>query len=285
MIFVLRIARVFFEKTIFITGASSGLGRALAISLSQQQVSLVLMARNLTELQETKNRCSSASRVIIVPGDVTVQEDCQKAINKCIECFGKLDYLILNAGVSMWSSFENLMDASILKKLMDVNYFGMVNCVYPAISYLKQSKGMIIAISSLQGKLAVPYHSGYAASKFAVQGFFEVLRAEFQRAIDILIVSPAWIKDTQLKKNAYSNQKEINGNSLAKQKNKALSLSYCVKHILKAMHKRKQQLILPARYRLLFWLQMISPRLLNFLIKKIVNLDSAVKPVASRSRV
>lgn len=268
------VTKLFVGKTVFITGASSGLGRALAISLSKQGASLLLMARNLDGLQETKKRCLSAAKdsttICVLAGDVTIPKDCERAVKECMTCFGKIDYLILNAGISMWCRFENITDISVLKKVMEVNYFGMVNCVHAALSHLKQSKGMIIAISSIQGKIAVPYHSGYVASKFAVQGFFEVLRAEVRAAIDILIVSPSWIRDTQLKKHAYSDPSELHADSLAKQKSKAISLNDCAQQILRAMIKRQKELILPIRYRLLPLLKIFSPKLLNFLVNSAI---------------
>lgn len=260
---------MFTNKSILITGASSGLGRSLAIKLYQQNANLLLMARNLQELEETQRLClasqsHNSNPPLLVQGDVCVMEDCDKAVKKIIAHHGQIDYLVLNAGISMGVQFEQLTDLTVLRRLMDVNYFGAIQCVYYALPHLKRVNGMIVAISSLQGKMGVPFHTGYAASKHALQGFCDSLRIELARQVAILVVSPTWIKGTNLKK------KSVTTNKVASQLPLGISLEYCAQEIIKGMKARKREIILSPKYKPLIWLRFFIPRLLDFLMIKFV---------------
>lgn len=256
---------MFNNKSILITGASSGLGRELSIQLSKQDAQLILVARNKEQLEETYKLCLQANRnviVLLVIADITQSEDCENAVLEALSYFGRIDYLILNAGISMWSKFEDIQDISIIHKLMETNYFGAVNCIFHALPHLVKSKGMIVAISSIQGKIAVPYHSGYSASKHALQSFLDTLRLELNDKVRILTVSPGWIKGTDLKKNAYQSTSQVE----VKHHDEAISVEYCANQILKAMGRQQKELVLPFKYRILPWLKLLSPKLLDFLI-------------------
>lgn len=250
---------MFRNKTILITGASSGLGRSLAIAFSKEKANLALVSRNQTELEITKSYCDFNTVTLI--GDVCDPVQCKEAIEKCISLYGTLDYLLVNAGISMWAKFDELTDPAIMKKIMDTNYLGAVNMIFYALPHLKSQNGMIVGISSIQGKIPVPYHSGYSASKHALDAFLDVLRLELQKEVAILTVSPGWIEDTNLKKNAY----RLNQEPTRHQRDK-LSLDQVTQGVMKAMIQKKSQLILPAKYRLLPGLKTLFPKLINYLI-------------------
>src|SRR5689334_29100 len=114
------------NNTFLITGASSGLGRALAIKLANKNSNIALMSRDLAGLQETAECCGT--RPLLIPGDITKEADCCTAISQVISHYGQLDHLILNAGISMWSHFEDLVDLSAIQQLIQTNYMGAVNC-------------------------------------------------------------------------------------------------------------------------------------------------------------
>lgn len=261
---------MFNQKVILITGASSGLGRALAIEFSRLNAKLALWARDREQLEVTRKLCLEANKQqsipLLVQGDITLLENCAQAISQTINHYGKLDYLVLNAGLSMWSTFEKIPDVSLLRRLMEVNYLGAVQPAFYALPYLKKNKGMIVAISSTQGKIALPYHSGYSASKHALQGFLDALRMELKDQVSILTVSPGWIRGTNLRKNAYVTTENITQRASGTREKEALTLEFCVQEIIKAMLHRKQELALPAKYRLLPWLKLLCPRLLDRLI-------------------
>jgi len=225
-----------------ITGSSSGLGAALAIALSKQGVKITLFARNQKGLEETQRQCPSET--IVIPGDVTKPEDCKRAIEETVKTFGSIDHLVLNAGLRMCSRFENT-DLALFKTLIDTNYLGAVYFTHYALPYIKQSRGLITAISSIQGKIPVPMYTGYSASKHALQGFFDSLRSE-NPDLDILLVSPSWIG--------------TNG----------LPLNHCVQSIISSMQKRKKELFLPKKYIFIPWLKLLCPRLLNWTVARAV---------------
>lgn len=262
---------MFSNKTIFISGASSGLGQSLAIALSQQNANLILFARDRANLEKTARACSQPP--LLVQGDVTHSTQCAQAIVEGVDHFGQLDYLILNAGISMWSPFADLESLSMITQLMQTNYLGAVNCTFPALPYLKKTQGMIVVISSIQGKIGVPCHAGYAGSKHALQGFFDSLRMELsQDKIKILSVCPGWIANTALKQHAlraFPKQPEAQLTSRAS----AIPLEVCVSKIIKAMQHMQRELILPRHYRWIPWLKLICPGFLDWLIAKQISLQ------------
>jgi len=269
--FIKEHAMSFKNQTILITGATSGLGKTLAIDLSYQGANLILAGRDVLALNETALQCQNKSYVI--PTDVTAESDCRNLMTEAIKHVGQIDYLILNAGISMWSTFESLADLSMTRQLMETNYFGAINCVHYALPHLKISQGMIVVISSVQGKFGVPYHSGYAASKHALQGFFDTLRMEIKKDnIDVLMVLPGWIRGTSLKQRALKNttvhEKVIDPSVHKKHNRLSSSINDCSKDIISAMSKRKREILIPRTYKALLWLKLLFPKWLDILISK-----------------
>ncbi len=257
-------------KTIIITGASSGLGRALALELAGLNANLVLFARNRENLLETQNLCAQFnSPSIIVSGDVTKPKDCQKLIELTVEHFGALDILIANAGIGLWAKFEQIEDLAILNKIMTTNYLGAVNVTHHALPHLRKSQGLIAVISSIQGKQGVPFHSGYAASKHALHGFFDSLRIELQgTGVDILLALPSWIWNPDWRQSTLGMDGQPRGESSQKHSNSAVSLEECSQAIVKAIMKRKREVVIPAKLRFLPLLNLINPRIVEYFLKK-----------------
>ncbi|MCH8287438.1 SDR family NAD(P)-dependent oxidoreductase, partial [candidate division KSB1 bacterium] len=155
------------------------------------------------------------------------------------------------------------------RNMMDINYLGVVHCLYYALPMLKVNKGMMVVISSIQGKIGVPYHTGYVASKFALQGFFQSLRMELDGSgVDILMVLPHWIRGTNLRSNAFGKDGSTLGDSRQKHTGESITVEECCRKIIKAMQKRKKELVIPPKLKLLPWLNMISPGLLEWIINK-----------------
>ncbi|MEE8349984.1 MAG: SDR family oxidoreductase [Acidobacteriota bacterium] len=258
-------------KTAIITGASSGLGRALALDLARERMNLVLAARNADALNQIATQIESLnSTPMVQPTDVTDQAQCQVLIQRAVEKFGKIDYLILSAGISMWVRFDEITDISILQKVMDTNYFGAVNCILPALPHLKENRGSIVAISSAQAVIGVPHHTGYSASKHALRGFLEALEFEVGDDIHILNVMPGWIRGTNLRANAFAGD----GSCLSgtpQHDDQAVGLQDASVRIISSMGKRRRELYIPAKLRVLPWLRVISSGWLKFVIKRAVN--------------
>lgn len=271
-------------KTIIITGASSGLGKALAIALAAHNVKLVLAARNQDALHEVAEACKrpGSPLPLTVRTDVTDAEQCRAMVDESVKQYGSIDYLILNAGISMWSRFEDVTDTSIFHKIMAVNYLGAVHCIHAALPQLKKSRGSIVAISSVQGKMGMPYHSGYAASKHALHGFLDSLRMELTD-VHILTVMPHWISGTRLRENALGTDGQKIGLSKRRHTKESISLDQCSQAIIKAMIRGKKEVAIPFKLNLVPWLKLIAPGFLRNLVTR--KLKSQKPPPASNPQV
>ncbi len=260
---------MFCEKTAVITGASSGLGASLALAFAEAGANLGLFALDEEGLVETEGKCREHGvGVLTATGDVGKPEDCEQVVERTVSQFGSVDYLIACAGISMWARFDEVEDIALFRRLMETNYLGIVHCVYYALPHLKKSKGTIVAISSIQGKIGVPHHTGYVASKHAVQGFFESLRTELiGSGVDVLTVLPHWLRGTNLRKSALGRDGSAVGESRKKHSKESVSLEACSEAIIEAMKKGKRELIIPSKLKFLPWLNLINPKIVQFLVK------------------
>jgi short-subunit dehydrogenase len=253
----------FKENVVVLTGASSGIGRALALQLAEQGAWLALGARDSQRLDEVCQRCQElGGKALFVQTDVADRSRCVRLIAKTVQEYGRIDTLINNAGITMWSLFEDMQDLSPLEKIMQVNYFGSVYCTYAALPYLKQSKGRIVAISSLTGKAGVPTRSGYAASKHAMVGFFDSLRIEIARyGVSVTIVYPDFVA-TEIRQRAYGPDGKPLGDSPV-QEGKVMSAEECARLTLQAVAKRKREEIMGLRGKIGQYLKLFVPAVVD----------------------
>ena len=256
-------------KTVIITGASSGLGAALAVAFAQSGANLSLFSFERERQEEVAGRLREiGASVSVTIGDVTSPDDCKRLVDDTVSEFGGVDYLVANAGISMWARFEDIQDLGVMKRLVEVNYLGAVNCVHHALPHLKAAKGMMVAITSIQGRIGVPAHTGYVASKHALQGFCEALRMELDgTGVDILTVLPHWLRGTELRKHAFDKTGKELGDASARHTSESVSVEEACDAILKAMAKRKRELVIPWKLKLLSILFQIWPTKAEALIK------------------
>ena len=252
---------MFDKKTVIITGASSGLGRQMACDLAANGANCALFGRTGDKLAETRALCEElGGQAISVVGDVTRPEDCERLVDEAVERFGGVDVFISNAGLSMWARFDEVKDLGIFRRLMEVNYLGAVHGVHFALPYLKKSRGQFVAISSIQSKMGVPFHTGYVASKHALEGFCESLRFDLESTgINILTVHPHWIRGTDMRANAYSSEGKAVGDSKRSHSEESITPEECSLAVLEALHKRKRELIIPNKLKLVPWLKLLWP--------------------------
>ena len=183
-------------KVIVLTGASQGIGRALALRLAEERPRLVLAARDESALATVEGECRErGASTLVVPTDVTSDAQCRALVERTVARFSALDVLVNNAGIGMIARFDELADLSVYERLMKVNYLG---CVYPtfyALPHLKRSRGQIAVMASLAGLTGVPTRTGYAASKHAVIGFFDSLRIELAgTGVDVTVLCPYFVR-------------------------------------------------------------------------------------------
>lgn len=254
----------FRDRSILLTGASEGIGRALALELAKSGARLTLVARNearLTELAAEVEALGGLARVVVA--DVTNAEAAPRMTEAAIEAFGALDILVLNAGGSMWASFESLKDpVTASRELMELNFFACVRITEAALPHLKRAKGLIVPVASVAGFTGVPTRTLYSASKHALVGFFESLRVELRGSgVDITLIAPDFVV-TELHARAMG----ADGTALGHGKldpRKVMTAETCAKLIAKAMKKRQRLLITSARGRFGRWLKLLAPGLVD----------------------
>ena len=180
-------------RVVVITGASSGIGEAMAKVYSKMGAKVVLGARSEEKLSALTAEIKEAGgEAAYCAADVTKPEDCKALIDKAVEAFGGIDVLICNAGISMRAIFDDV-DLSVLHRLMDVNFWGTVYCAKYALPYLQASKGSLVGISSVAGLHGLPGRTGYSASKYAMTGLLETIRIEnIKKGLHVMVACPGF---------------------------------------------------------------------------------------------
>ncbi len=246
------------NKVVVITGGSSGIGRACAEVFGKAGAKIVITGRNEQNLQEVAlqlNQLQIACLPIIA--DVTNENDCVHVISDTIHHFGKIDVLINNAGISMRALFEDC-ELSVIRKVMETNFWGMVYMTKFALPHIIHSKGSIVGISSIAGYRGLPARTGYSASKFAMNGFLEALRTELiPKKVHVLIAAPGFTA-SNIRKTALAKDGSQQGES-PRDEEKMMSAEKVAMCILHAVKKRKKELILTSQGKLTVWLNRCLP--------------------------
>ena len=258
----------FKDKVIWITGASSGIGEALALEFAKQEVRLILSARRESELQRVSTLTKlTPLDVMILPFDLNDTSNASGLAAQIINKFGRIDIIINNGGYSQRSeAIQTPID--IDRQLMEVNYFSYVNLTKAVLPYFKRQKnGHIVVISSIAAKFGFYLRSSYSAAKHALHGFFESLRLETESlGIKTLIVCPGKIK-TNVSFNAITST-GISHNKMDKSHENAMSAEDCVKQIIEGIIKNKEEIFIGGKEILMVKIKRFFPKLFSKLIRK-----------------
>lgn len=249
----------FKNNVAIITGASLGMGEAMAYLLAEQGAWLSLAARNGERLDDVAAECRRrGGRAVSVPTDVSIAAQCEALIEHTIAEYGRIDTLINNAGISMWSRLEDVEDPTMLEQIMRVNFFGSMYCAYYALPYLKATQGRIVVISSIQGRTGVPTRSMYSASKHAQIGFFESLRIELEDSgVTVTIALPDFVATGTQSRSLGPDGLPLGTNPL--ESSSLMSTGEAARDIITAAAARKREIIMSRRARLGKWLKLIAP--------------------------
>jgi len=252
------------NKVVIITGASSGIGKAIACKFAQEGCRLTLAARRINLLEQLKKQLNE-TEVLIQQTDVSKEDDCKKLIEETVKKYGKIDILVNDAGISMRALFEDL-DLSVIHQVMNVNFWGTVNCTKFALPYLLKTKGSVVGVISIAGYMGLPGRTGYAASKFAIRGFLDTLRIEnLKKGLHVLVAAPGFTS-SNVRKAALTANGSPQGETPRKE-NKMMSAETCAGHIVHAIKKRRSQLILTfTEGKVAVFLEKIIPRIMDKLI-------------------
>ena len=237
------------DKVVIITGASSGIGKALAHAFGEAGAKIVITGRN----QESLEKASGALNIknidnLPIVADVSIEKDNELVIEKTIEKYGKIDVLINNAGISMRALFEEL-DLSVIRQLMDINFYGTVYATKYALPHILKTQGSIVGVSSIAGYRGLPARTAYSASKFAMHGFLESLRTELlKKNVHVLLACPGFTQ-SNIRNTALTKDGSVQGES-PRDEEKMMTAEEVAQRILRAVEKRKRDLVMTRQGKL-----------------------------------
>lgn len=257
------------SATVIITGASSGIGEALAYQAASLGYRICLSARSAEKLEAVRRKCLEwKCEVIAVEADVQLEADCRRIIDETVKTFGGIDVLINNAGISMRALLKDC-DLTVIHKVMDVNFWGMVYCTKFALPYLLKSRGSVVGISSIAGLKGLPARTAYSASKFAMHGFLESLRIEnLKTGLHVLVAFPGYTASNI--RNAALNQKGESQSESPFDESKLMPASEVAAEVFDAVRKRKNYIYLSMQGKMTLFLNKFFPRWLDKLVYKTV---------------
>lgn len=252
----MRNQQYFKDKVIVVTGASSGIGLAAAKLFGSFGAKVVMAARSLEKMEALAPEVGE--EVLCVRCDVSVEEDCKALIEKTVERFGRIDILVNNAGLSMRAMFKDL-DLVVIKRLMDVNFWGTVYCTKYALPYLLEAKGQVVGVISIAGYSALPARCAYSSSKYAIRGFLDTLRIEHLKdGLGVLVFAPGYTES-----NVRNAALVADGSAQGKtplEEGKLMSAERCAEYLAKALRKRKSEMILTTLGKATVWAHRRFPR-------------------------
>lgn len=252
----------FKNKVVVITGASSGIGEAMAYAFDKQGAKVVLAARNIDKLKTVAAKLNNPN--ITVKADVSIEADCKNLIDETIKAFNTINILVNNAGITMRAIFNDA-DLDVIKRLMDINFWGTVYCTKYALPHLLKTKGSVVGVSSIAGFKGLPGRTGYSASKFAMQGFLESLRIENHKTgLHVLIACPGYTA-SNIRNSGLNKEGKAQGETPLDE-SKLMSAEEVANHIIKATAKRKKYLVLTGLGKLTVWLNRFFPSFMDGMV-------------------
>jgi short-subunit dehydrogenase len=248
----------FRDKVVAITGGSEGIGKALVEALIAEGARVATCGRNHDKLYRLQSEFAAANLHTTVT-DVSNENDCRRFIESTIKAFGGIDILINNAGVSMRALLKET-DPDVIRKVMDVNFYGTVYCTKYALDSIIERKGTIVGVSSIAGYRGLPGRSGYSASKFAMQGWLEAIKTELMAdGVHVMWVCPGFTS-SNIRNAALNNSGQSHGET-SMDESKMMSAAECAAHILHAIRRKKRTLVLTFTGKRTVFMQKFFPRL------------------------
>jgi dehydrogenase/reductase SDR family member 7B len=261
------------NKVVIITGGSSGIGKALAEKFGSEGSKILITGRNKQELDITVKELHGKSIVIHgFQADVSKEDDNRAMAEEAVRQFGTIDILINNAGISMRALFSEV-DFDVVKKVMDINFYGVLYATKYCLPEITKNQGSIVGISSIAGYRGLPGRTGYSASKFALNGFLEVLRTELLKTgVHVLTACPGFTA-SNIRKRSLTKDGSQQGES-PRAEEKMMTSEECARHIYGAVVSRKRTLVLTAQGKLVVWLNKWWPSLADKLVYNVMAKES-----------
>ena len=257
----------FENKVVWITGASSGIGAALAQVLARRGARLVLSARREERLEAVRAACAHAGRHTVLPLDLTDTERLPAVARRVLDRFGRVDVLVNNAGITQRAQVVET-DLAVDRRIMEVNFFGTVALTKAVLpSMLERGSGHLVVVSSLVGKFGTPKRSAYAASKHALHGFFDALRAEVHDAgLRVTLICPGYVR-TEISLHALTADGTPHGEMDPNQQ-RGLDPKVCAEKIARAVEAEKDEVYIAGKEKVAVYLKRFAPGLFKRLIRR-----------------
>ncbi len=260
-----QISDPFRKKVAIITGASSGIGRSIALEMASRGVSVMLASRTEKDLlavrQEIEDRGGRASLFVV---DVRDENRCRELVEATFNRFQRIDFLINNAGISMRANF-NEVDMDVLRRVMETNFWGSVYCSRYALPYILKTRGSIVGISSICGVTPLPGRSGYSASKHALDGFLESIRLEYRNTgVHIMLVHPGYT--TSNIRSVALNKKGKPHEESHLEEHKLMSAEKVAREVVAGIASRRRDLVLTREGRIITWIYRRRPQIAERLL-------------------
>ncbi len=257
------------NKIVIITGASSGIGKALAHRFGQAGAKVVITGRNLEKLEATAQTLNQQNiENLAIQADVSIESDNEKVVQQTLHQYGQIDVLINNAGISMRALFEDL-DLKVIQQIMDINFYGTVYATKYALPHIIESQGSIVGVSSIAGYRGLPGRTGYSASKFAMHGFLESLRTELlKKNVHVLLACPGFTQ-SNIRNVALTADGQTQGET-PRDEEKMMSSEEVAERILKAVQKRQRDLVLTRQGKLTVFMNKWLPTWMDKMVYNVM---------------
>ena len=258
------------NKIVIITGASSGIGKSMAIEFAKQGANLVLAARQFVTLCQITEGLEKQYQIkaLAVQCDVSVEDDCGHLIKQTLTTFGKIDVLVNNAGISMRALFKDV-DLKVLKTVMDVNFWGTLYCTKYALPELLKTQGSVVGVSSIAGIKGLPGRTGYSASKFAMNGFLDALRVEnLKTGLHVMTALPGFTA-SNIRNTALAADGSKQGESTLEE-DKMMTSDEVAQLIVKGVENRSRTVIMTGQGKLTSFLNKFFPGFLDKMVYKTI---------------
>ena len=256
----------FKDNVIILTGASQGIGKQLALQLADQGAWLALAARQPDTLDPVAEECRKrGGKAIAVPTDVTDEAQVKHLVAETIAAYGRIDTLLNNAGRAYPKRFEKMTDLNNLRAEMTLNYLGLAYCVFYSLPYIRQQKGRIVGVGSFGGVVGLPEMIGYNSSKHAMRGFLNTLRAELAgTGVTVTLVFPGAISTERLRETMGDKMRSV----------PTMTPERCAEITLRVAAQRKRQVIMTPAGKMIFWLSLLVPSVLDAQLNRLGDLYS-----------
>lgn len=254
----------FADNVVVLTGASMGIGEQLAYQLADQRALLVLTARSEQRLQHVADECRKrGGQASVFVADLTEEAACQQLIEHSVRTYGRIDTLLYNAGRGYPARFDTLPDLSSIRREITLNYLGLVGCTYYALPYLKQTRGRLVAVSSFGSFAGIAGTAGYNASKHALRGFLNTLRAELLGSgVTVTVAVPGAIRTDRLRETMGDNLERV----------PSMSPERCAEQTIRAAAHRRRQLVMTAAGKVLYALYPFLSKFLDQPLARVMHL-------------